>query len=200
MCEISSDFGPFVEMTPEPKLYPLVYNYLATQFLVARKPMYGDANIIIDEVSHVVPAADGPWARMDLAAVCVERHRFSAAASIDTISFEVKTHAGADLASVHEALAHRRFARSSFLVWNRPACICNDRKNYERIEQSCKLHGVGLITAHDPNRTHTYQIRIIAQSAGQTDAANAEFIHERFSQNSQTRITQEIQRLNKAAL
>lgn len=88
---------------------------------------------------------------------------------------------GCQLQSVHEALAHTRFVNFSYLVWNRPQCICQDREFFDLIEENCRSYGVGLITAHNPNNLGTYRIRLKAERKPISADAIDEFICTRFN-------------------
>ncbi len=195
MCELRPNFGDFREVTPERDLYPLVFNYLHSDFYAVQRPRHGRVEIVAEDVSQLQVVDQGAWSRMDVAAVCIRRLRFAPVCFVETVSFEIKTRTGANLQSVHEALAHRRFAESSFLLWNRNVCTCGDQ-NYRLIEESCRLHGIGLITVHDPHQVHTYEIRIPAEFSIKSADAIDEFIQARFTPGAQALIENSIHRFN----
>jgi hypothetical protein len=72
--------------------------------------------LVAQVVADVAAPSGGTWTQPDVAAA-VRRHKFAPSARVDILSFEVKTHRGASLVSVYEALAHARFVNFSYLVW-----------------------------------------------------------------------------------
>ena len=181
MCETPEFFGNAELLQPESLLYLPLKDYLISAFHAELKPQHGSWRIIVEETSNVADPLGGQWTRPDVSAVGVSRRKFSANAVVDVMSFEVKTFiTGAELSAVHETLAHLRFVNFAYLVWNRPYCVCNDRR-YEIIQANCRLYGLGLITAHKPSDIRTWTIRCQpARSSVSDDQLNA-FIESRFT-------------------
>lgn len=188
MCTIPHFFGAPVFVRPESLLYPRVAQFLYLGFHEAHKPKHGSLYLEVSH-THKLSAPDGgTWTQPDLAAVGISRARFAAKVAVRLYSFEVKTVDGCRLQSVHEALAHTRFVNYSYLVWNRPACTCEDREAYENIVSNCAGYGIGLITVHDPHDLNTFEIRLSPQRKDVKDDLIDEFILTRFSAAEQGRI------------
>jgi hypothetical protein len=189
MCDIPSYFGAAVLAGTESDLYRPLVNYLDSGFYTDQRPKHGNLRLIAQVVADVPAPAGGMWTQPDVAAVAVGRHKFAPSARIDILSFEVKTHRGANLAAVYEALAHARFVNLSYLVWNRPACVCSDREKYEAIATACSTYGVGLISVHNAADLMTYEIRVPPKRSSVSDDALDEFVISRFSDANQTLIS-----------
>jgi hypothetical protein len=188
MCEVPEFFGDPVIIQNEPDLYVPVETYLYQGFYELHKPRHGNARMVAAQTASLPAAGRGAWTQPDLAAVLVLRGKFTTAAEIRIFSFEVKTLAGCQLQSVHEALAHTRFVNSSYLVWNRPKCTCSDREFYAMVESNCNAYGVGLITVHDPGNLSTFEVRVRAHSKTIPADEADEFILTRFNAHQQNLI------------
>ncbi|HEX5999305.1 MAG TPA: hypothetical protein VFZ16_07895 [Hyphomicrobiaceae bacterium] len=189
MCDVPSFFGDAVLTRTESELYQPLVDFLHSDFYTAQRPKHGNLRIVAQVVADVPAPAGGTWTRPDVAAVAVSRRKFAPIAHIDILSFEVKTHTGANLVSVYEALAHARFVNLSYLVWNRPACICGDHPRYQGIKDACQSHGVGLITVHNPSDRRTYDVRAAPTRSSVSDDALDDFVISRFSERNQALIT-----------
>lgn len=86
----------------------------------------------------------GQWANPDFLLVSVCPLAVLGGAQVDVHVFELKNEAGGRIQAVHEALAHRRFAHFSHLVWYVPRHSPRELE-LEAIAAHCRLHGVGLI-------------------------------------------------------
>ena len=193
MCEVPEAFGdPFIA-TQERELYAPLESYINHGVHLLQRPAHGSLRLVTAETAQTAAPAGGTWTQPDLAAVGISRSKFATTAEIRLFSFEVKTYAGCDLKAVHEALAHTRFVNFSYLVWNRPRCICQDREHYQVIESNCAAYGVGLLTVHNPLNLGTYEVRLPAQrkliSADDMD----EFISTRFNMHRQALIIDALQ-------
>jgi hypothetical protein len=173
----------------ESDLYQPLVDFLHSDFYTGQRPKHGNLRLIAQVVADIPAPTGGTWTQPDVAAVAVSRRKFAATARIDILSFEVKTHAGANLVAVYEALAHARFVNLSYLVWNRPACICNDRPKYDAIAGACEIHGVGLVTVHNPGDRQTYAVRVAPSRSSVSEDALDEFVISRFSAGNQALIT-----------
>jgi hypothetical protein len=189
VCDIPQFFGDAILARAESDLYQPLVDFLHSVFYTAQRPKHGNLRIIAQVVADIPAPAGGTWTQPDVAAVAVSRRKFAPSACIDILSFEVKTYAGANLVSVYEALAHARFVNLSYLVWNRPACTCNDRQKYDAIAAACGAHGVGLITVHNPSDSRTYAVRMVPSHTSVSDDALDDFVISRFSTGNQTLIT-----------
>jgi hypothetical protein len=188
MCEVPEHYGNPVIVARERDLYQPLESYIHDRFFVAHRPPHGAMRAVTAQTSSIKAIEGGPWTQPDVAAVLISRNKFAATAEVRLFSFEVKTQAGCQLQSVHEALAHTRFVNCSYLVWNRPHCICADRELYDTIDSSCAAYGVGLITIHDPGNPITYEIRRAAQNKAVAPNEVDEFISTRFDAQRQAQI------------
>lgn len=188
MCDIPEHYGEPLLMRQERDLYQPLGQFLHQGFHELHKPKFGSLYLEVAN-THAAAAPDGgTWTRPDLAAVSISRSRFATTADLQLFGFEVKAMSGCRLQSVHEALAHTRFVNFSYLVWNRPACICQDRDFYTMVTENCAAYGVGLITIHDPQNLNTYEIRLRASRKYIDADVIDEFITTRFTRIEQERI------------
>jgi hypothetical protein len=188
MCDVPAYFGDAVLADTEVELYAPVVDFLHSTFYTEQKPKYGNLRLIAEIVAGTPAPTGGMWTRPDVAAVGVRRHKFAATAGVDILSFEIKTYPGANLVSVYEALAHARFVNFSYLVWNRPACICGDRQHYAVIAETCSAQGIGLISVHNPHELGTFQIRVTPKRSSVSEDTLDEFVVSRFSAANQALI------------
>ena len=82
----------------------------------------------------------------------------------------------------------------SYLVWNRPKCICGDRDRFETIQRNCGAYGIGLITIHDPKNLSTFEIRLSAQREDVAADEIDEFVTSRFDATKQDMIVDALRR------
>ena len=187
MCEAPAHFGKFNEVRPEQAIYhPLIqflYLFGAEHF----RPRHGTVQIFAEDISQVPAQQAGMWTRPDVAAVCVTRAKFAPSKTLNLMSFEVKSYDGTDISSVHQALAQARFVNNSYLVWNRPFCVCDD-DNYKAIRLSCETHGIGLVVVHDPDNLRTFEFRVAPKRYEISPDALDEFVETRFSQRTKQTI------------
>lgn len=194
MCDIPQHYGDPLLIEQEVKLYRLLSQFLHGDFHVIHKPKYGNFFLEIAQTHAIAVPGGGTWTQPDLAAVGISRSKFATTAELQLFGFEVKTMQGCCLQSVHEALAHTRFVNFSYLVWNRPACICLDREFYLMIKANCAAYGVGLITIHDPNNLSTFEIRLRPQRKLIDADVIDEFIVTRFNEVEKERISDALAR------
>jgi hypothetical protein len=188
MCEVPEHYGDPVIVPLERDLYQPLESFINGSFFAAHRPPHGAMRAVTAQTSSIQAFEGGTWTQPDVAAVLISRNKFAATAEVRLFSFEVKTRSGCQLQSVHEALAHTRFVNCSYLVWNRPHCICGDREFYNTIDASCVAYGVGLITIHDPGNSDTYEVRRAAQNKAVGRNEVDEFISTRFGPQSQAQI------------
>jgi hypothetical protein len=184
MCDVPAHYGEAVMVPSEHDLYQPLEGYIHEGFFAVHKPPHGNMRVVTAPTALVPAAGGGTWTQPDVSAVLISRRKFAATAEVRLLSFEVKTMAGCKLQSVHEALAHTRFVNCSYLVWNRPRCVCADRELYATIETNCAAYGVGLITVHNPGNLSTFEIRRVAQSKAVAPDEIDEFISTRFDERS----------------
>ncbi len=85
----------------------------------------------------------GLWSRPDFTIATVRRRKYDPWRRLDVLAFELKNLAGTSLLSVHEALAHTRFAHYAYLVC--PLSKLAPERSRD-IQQNCVSHGIGMIS------------------------------------------------------
>lgn len=190
MCEVPDYFGEPLLAGFERELYAPLEEYLHLDFIARLQPMHGWVRIFTSQVAHIPAPDGGMWTRPDVAAVLLRRRKFATSVDLETLSFEVKTYAGASIQGVHEALAHTRFMNQSYFVWNRPACICSDRSRFEAMLDNCRAYGIGMITIHNPTDLRTFTLRQHATRAQVNGDVLDNFIESRFGESEKLRIIQ----------
>ncbi len=85
----------------------------------------------------------GLWSRPDFTIATIRQRKYDPLRHLDVLAFELKNLAGASLLSVHEALAHSRFAHYAYLIC--PRSLVHPEYLGD-IQQNCVAHGVGLIS------------------------------------------------------
>lgn len=171
---------------PEKKLYPLVMNWVNSEFMVsgAMPGLTPRSQLFAANVSNVPHEGGGLWSRPDLAALVFTRAKFVPSWNTALCSFEVKTADGVSQASVYEAFAHTRFANYSFLIWQGDPAS----SSVDRLVALCKEFGVGAIVTPAPAIPHSYKV-LCAASPTDVDAATVDlFTSQRFSEGDQRRI------------
>lgn len=127
----------------EADLYQPMLNYLLEEFQVIIRPATGGFGFHAEEVSRHGPAIGGRWQTPDLVSVeywsaaVIPESRFSVR------TFEVKLASTCDITSVHQALAHSRFADFVYLCAPFDADLIGSSKR-RQIERSCEQFGIGL--------------------------------------------------------
>ncbi len=93
----------------------------------------------------------GQWSQPDVILACVRRYRSRAFPELELFGFELKTHRGFDISSVHQALAHTRYVHYSHVVVHCPADEIWEHRLAE-VRYHAQKHGVGVIRlkAADP--------------------------------------------------
>ena len=110
--------------------------------------------------------------------------RFVPQLASNLYTFEVKTARGINEASVYEAVAHRRYANYSILVWE----PTKERAEVERISELCRDFGVGALLATEPQNPRSYEVLVQPQKT-QIDVSIVDrFIDVRFPANERIRI------------
>ncbi|KCZ55619.1 hypothetical protein HY29_10870 [Hyphomonas beringensis] len=183
---------------PESALYPLVWRWLNSQFshseLVPSFP--GMAQIFTSNTSQA-PAIDGGyWSRPDLAAMLYSRARFVPTLAASLYTFEIKTWDGISDSSVYEAIAHKRYANYSALVWQAEP---KDTRN-NGIFELCKYHGVGAVTAEDPSNPHDYIVHVAAERAEVDPFVIDQFVDRRFPREARMNMEKWLQEMGWKAI
>ena len=101
---------------------------------------------------------DGIWSRPDITTVEVRTFEFVPGKHLDVNTFEVKSHNAVNVQAVYEALAHRRAATRSYVLFyippERAAALKDD---VDDIAAVARTHGIGVVTAADPRDYDTWE-------------------------------------------
>jgi protein tyrosine phosphatase (PTP) superfamily phosphohydrolase (DUF442 family) len=100
---------------------------------------------------------DGIWSRPDITTVEVRTFEFVPGKHLDVNTFEIKSHNAVNVQAVYEALAHRRAATRSYVLFyippERAAALKDD---VDDIAAVARTHGIGVVTAADPEDYDTW--------------------------------------------
>jgi hypothetical protein len=163
---------------PEAKLMPSLAKYLKTIFWRGLDLPPGFLWKVADTSIH------GPqekWGRPDFTAISIVPLKLLGRAEVEVYSFELKAELGADLTSVHQALAQTRKTHFGYLVWHLPDGSSQAAKLASVTEQ-CRRHGIGLILIREPDLVETWSIEIDPERQPTPLAEIDEFLAARLSQ------------------
>ncbi|MFG3601073.1 hypothetical protein [Micromonospora chersina] len=100
----------------------------------------------------------GIWSRPDIVTVEVRTFEYVPGKYLDINTFEIKTSRAVSVQAVYEALAHRRAATRSYVLFHVPP------DEAPRLEESiadvaaaARMHGIGVVTAGDPCNYATWE-------------------------------------------
>lgn len=105
----------------------------------------------------------GIWSRPDLVSVEIRTFAFVPGKHLELATFEVKTATSFNVQSVFEALAHRRAATRSYVVAHIPMDAATAMEDLVvDVADVARSHGIGLITAGEPEDYDTWDERVEA--------------------------------------
>lgn len=125
----------------------------------------------------------GKWTRPDLTAVGYKTFPFVPGRFLEVVTFEVKPFATVDVASVYEALAHRRASTRAYVVLHVPEE--RERDIIAAVEATCeeaKRHGIGVIVATRPDSFDHWDVRYEAERIEPDPSRLNEFIAQQLSE------------------
>ncbi|MGH3913586.1 MAG: hypothetical protein ACRDTC_09260 [Pseudonocardiaceae bacterium] len=104
--------------------------------------------------------ATGIWSRPDIVSVEVRTFAYVPGKYLEVATFEVKAANAINVQAVYEALAHRRAATHSYVLLHVPT----DHADYLEddvadVAEAARAHGIGVITAADPEDYDTWEDR-----------------------------------------
>lgn len=93
------------------------------------------------------PKGSQTWEIPDLISVSLKKYRYIPELDFKTISFEIKPKSNAFGAyGIFEAISHSKFGSQTYYCFEWPKDEnFYDNKDYQRIEQEAKSHGIGLV-------------------------------------------------------
>lgn len=161
LVEIKASFGgPFGRTTSAPKeestdkvlasnefeIYEPFKNWVCEEFtpndFIKGRDLF---EVIIS--GNQRPKDAGHWEIPDLISVSLKKYRYIPKLDFNTISFEVKRKGSAfDKYGIFEAISHSKFGNQTYYCFEWPKDVdFFDHKDYQRVEQEAKTHGIGLI-------------------------------------------------------
>lgn len=106
----------------------------------------------------------GTWSRPDITVIGYSVFLYLPGRHFEVATFEVKTTDQVTITAVYEALAHRRSATRSFVIYHIPGDQLNDQME-SALDEICveaKRHGIGVIVAAKPEDYETWDERVEA--------------------------------------
>jgi hypothetical protein len=174
-----------VEVRLEQDLYEPTRRFLKLVFpgLLKARSAEAQLEVFSDEVSRAIDGVAGRWTRPDLAALVVLRGEYVPYWRADLHTFEVKTAAGLDETSVHEAHAHGRFGQYAWLVFQSVGNASETSASgvWHRVERQCAHLGVGLICFEDTTNANAWRVVHWPKRTGTDGAMSDRFVKQRFS-------------------
>ncbi|MGV9806787.1 hypothetical protein [Micromonospora chersina] len=100
----------------------------------------------------------GIWSRPDITTVEVRTFEYVPGKHLDVNTFEIKSPNAVNVQAVYEALAHRRAAtRSYVLFYIPPDQAAALKQDVEDVAAAARMHGIGVVTAGDPYNYDTWE-------------------------------------------
>ena len=138
---------------------------LYTPILGSLRGGYWKQNKRLDEFECEITARQGrrqtfgTWSRPDLTAVSMVTYSYVPGRHFDLFTFEVKPAWEIDITGVYEALAHRRRATQSYVIYHCPNANAHGAVLEEIYDEASK-HGVGIIVAENPSDPTTWDEKV----------------------------------------
>lgn len=131
----------------------------------------------------------GTWSRPDIVSVEVKTYQYVPGKFLEVVSYEVKAEDSIDLQAVYEALAHRRSATRSYVIYHLPPTASSGAKEkLEDIRIVARSHGIGVISVGDASDYDTWEELEEAQRFDADPERLDRFISSQLSTVTQTRI------------
>lgn len=131
----------------------------------------------------------GKWSRPDICVFACKTYPYVPNRYFEVITFEVKPLGGADVASVYEALAHRRAATRAYVVAHVPAEQAAECLHaLEETVLEAKRWGIGVITVDDPTDFDSWEVLVEAERREPDPGRLNEFIARQTAQETKEQI------------
>jgi hypothetical protein len=112
----------------------------------------------------------GIWSRPDIVTVEVRTFEYVPGKHLDVNTFEVKSWNAINVQAVYEALAHRRAATRSYVLFYIPPDKAGALKDQvEDVAAAARMHGIGVVTAGSSYDYETWEELGSCPSAGVND-------------------------------
>ncbi len=121
-------------------------------------------------------AATGRWTKPDITVASVRRYRYTNLRRIELTGYELKKAGSGSITAVHEALAHKRYVHSAYLLVYAPVGPLAPEISLSDLKAECARHGVGLITFVHPNDQDSFEVHLQARVDDIDPARVDEFI------------------------
>ncbi|MCO1594867.1 hypothetical protein M8C17_06770 [Micromonospora sp. RHAY321] len=100
----------------------------------------------------------GIWSRLDITTVEVRTFEYVPGKHLDVNTFEIKSPNAVNVQAVYEALAHRRAATRSYVLFYVPPDQASALKDdVADVAAAARMHGIGVVTAGDPYDYGTWE-------------------------------------------
>jgi hypothetical protein len=129
----------------------------------------------------------GRWSRPDITIVGLSVFTYLPGRFLDVSTFEVKPADSIDITCVYEALAHRRGSTRAYVLLHVPD---NMDSIINEICAEAKRHGVGVITAKEPENYETWEELVEAQRVEPSPERLNDFIAQQISEGAKQDILQ----------
>ena len=122
----------------------------------------------------------GLWSRPDFTLAALQTGKFSNIRQIELAGYELKRAGAADLTSVHEALAHRRWVNRAYLVIYAPPGFDDDGMVAD-LKTECGRYGLGFVTFSRLQDNSSFIEHLPASRASIPPQLTEEFIESRMA-------------------
>ncbi len=138
-------------------------------------------------------ATGGIWSRPDIVSVEVRTFEYVPGKHLEIWTFEVKAANAISVQAVYEALAHRRAASRSYVIFHVPAEQASSLEEIVvAVAELARDHGIGVVTAEDPADYGTWVERVEARRIEPDPERLNEFISTQLSSRTKRRIAQRL--------
>jgi hypothetical protein len=133
------------------------------------------------------------WEIPDIISVSLKKYRYVPEMEFKTISFELKPQGSAfGTYGIFEAISHSKFGSQTYYCFEWPnEKDFYDHKDYQRIEQEAKTHGIGLIQVWFTDQDKTFltgQVILEAKETSYDPATLSSFIERFFPEEVKNRL------------
>lgn len=158
--EVTGDCEFETEYVAESDLYQPVANVLRTRWVKDKR--FRDHLVEITALQGRRETG-GKWSRPDVTVASLSTFPYVPGKHFDVTTFEVKPADVVDVTAVYEALAHRRAATQSYVLFHIPDDFQRDadfQSNIKHIVDEGERHGIGVVVAGAPNDYDTWDFRV----------------------------------------
>src|SRR6266536_1966311 len=115
-------------------------------------------DLLAVEITALQGSPSGIWSRPDITTVEVRTFQYLPGKYLEINTFEVKSTHAVNVQAVYEALAHRRAATRSYVLFYIPPDQAAGLQNVVAVVvEAARTHGVGVVIAADPYDYETWE-------------------------------------------